>query len=152
MVTLIAVQSSNVAAYAYLSEYKVLLVAFKDGALYARSGVSEEMARDFATADSKGRFLANLTAPSVCILKSTGQQPADTPAPATRQAANPQLQTYQEDDCCGRALFAFLSTPDSEKTKTWTHPKCGQEWRPRIQGILRHWSPVCVTSVMRGRR
>lgn len=52
-----AVESSNVAGYAYLEEPKVLVVAFKNDASYRYNNVPKDVMEEFAKADSKGKFL-----------------------------------------------------------------------------------------------
>lgn len=54
---LIPVESSHIAAIGYLDEQSVLLVLYKDGALYARPGWSMTDYIDLTHASSKGKFL-----------------------------------------------------------------------------------------------
>ena len=51
------VESSHIAAIGYLEDERVLLVRYKDGALYARTGVPVESWYDFEGSVSKGGWL-----------------------------------------------------------------------------------------------
>lgn len=54
----IEVESSNIAAIAYIKEGKQLMVQFNNGAVYAYSDVPEDVYQEFQDATSKGRFFA----------------------------------------------------------------------------------------------
>lgn len=54
---MISVVSSNIDGYYYFSDRELLLVAFKSsGITYAYEGVPKEVAANFASASSKGKF------------------------------------------------------------------------------------------------
>lgn len=97
------VESSNIAAIGYLEDEQVLLVRYRDGALYAYCGWTAEQYAALLAAESKGKFLAafdgrgnftfiskNLEVPYV-----TGQSVGGTATPPTQvsvaemQAARP---------------------------------------------------------------
>lgn len=52
------VESSNISAVGYLEDEQVLLVRYRDGALYAYSRWTAELYAAFLAAESKGKFLA----------------------------------------------------------------------------------------------
>lgn len=49
----------------------------------------------------------------------------------------------QPDECCGAALSAALLSGILEYVEEWTHQECGQVWRCKKVGDVRHWQPVC---------
>jgi hypothetical protein len=56
--------------------------------------------------------------------------------------------SLEPDDCCGWALSKALVKGKLDHTDTWTHKKCGTEWRCTIVGgMIRHWSPVSIAQV-----
>lgn len=55
------------------------------------------------------------------------------------------LETFQEDACCQKHLMkAKRASLDS-----WTCPKCGCEWKPRMVGNIRHWEVHEVIAIWR---
>jgi len=50
------VESSNIAAIAYIKEASQLMVQFNSGSVYAYSNVPEEVYQDFLDAGSKGKY------------------------------------------------------------------------------------------------
>ncbi len=52
------VESSNIAAIAYIKEAGQLMVQFSSGSVYAYSDVPEQVYQDFLDASSKGKFFA----------------------------------------------------------------------------------------------
>ncbi len=65
------VQSSNVDAVGYLEQDQVLLVRFKDGTLYARTGVQPATYIQLLEAQSKGGFLAQWAGKMVFLSKAS---------------------------------------------------------------------------------
>jgi hypothetical protein len=51
------VSSSNIAAFRYESSDRVLQVKFTSGRIYGYKDVPENVVEEFASADSKGKFL-----------------------------------------------------------------------------------------------
>ena len=58
------------------------------------------------------------------------------------------LDTVEPDDGCCKALIKALLKAETPMD-SWTCPKCGVEWAPRIVGDLRHWEAVCPVVVFR---
>lgn len=87
--------SSNVAMYGYLSDDKVLLVRYRDGTLYARTGIEPAIVAALNAAQSKGAFLSGLANPSVRI---SGAQPAQA-APLTVGDMRKQQKPSSAADC-----------------------------------------------------
>ncbi|WP_126448169.1 KTSC domain-containing protein [Sulfuricystis multivorans] len=50
------VSSSNIDGYLYLADRKILLIAFKNGGVYAYEDVEQPVVTEFAQASSKGKF------------------------------------------------------------------------------------------------
>jgi hypothetical protein len=163
-VELLPVQSSNVAAAGYLEVDQIMMVRYNDGALYAFPGVTAEAWASFEQAPSKGVWLKAWTdgggqAPSLLqkqvVRPGTGGAGAaiDPAAGASvsTAASVSLLQTYQDDDCCGRLLVRFLQTTAALQAVSWKCPKCEMEWTHRMHGSVRHWFPRVNTMVMRRR-
>lgn len=57
--------------------------------------------------------------------------------------------SFDEDDCCGAALAEALLSGDLDAKDSWTHSRCGLEWKPMLVngGAIRHWSPQIITEV-----
>lgn len=53
------------------------------------------------------------------------------------------LDTFQEDECCGAALNAAALAGLLDEADEWTHEDCGQVWRAKMIGDMRHWAPAC---------
>ena len=51
------------------------------------------------------------------------------------------LNTFQDDPCCDANLVKALRAGELDGVESWTCPKCGCEWKPRIMGNVRHWGP-----------
>lgn len=73
-----AVESSNVAWIRWESDNFELTIGFNNGSIYAYSGVSEDIAEDFARADSKGSWVAQrLRQPKwafTCLVRAVGKK------------------------------------------------------------------------------
>lgn len=74
--------------------------------------------------------------------------------PAVLNMTGPDmLNTYAEDNCCGRALAKALSSGALDDKTKWTHEKCGLDWRVEIiageETEVRHWSPHPLIEVWR---
>jgi hypothetical protein len=48
--------------------------------------------------------------------------------------------------CCAALRKALLASPEMD---TWTCPKCGMEWRPRIEAGMRYWEAHPIIQVWR---
>lgn len=65
---LIPVVSSNVQEIGYQQDSQTLYVRFKNGSLYAYSGVEESVFEELRTAKSVGSYLAHLKKRYLCIV------------------------------------------------------------------------------------
>jgi hypothetical protein len=138
-VTLTPVESSHIAAIGYLEAERVLLVRYKDGALWAWGGVQPPNWESLQIAASKGRWMATwarVTAmPGIMISKGVmpterpndadpvsvaepGGNAAPSPGPLNEQRAHMQdaervpgpLNVMDEDaDACCRKAFGHIS-------------------------------------------
>jgi|HubBroStandDraft_6_1064221.scaffolds.fasta_scaffold1151499_3 hypothetical protein len=63
------VKSSNIAAIGYLETCQVVLVLYKDGALYARPGWNSVAYEQLVRAESKGKALHACANPAILITK-----------------------------------------------------------------------------------
>jgi len=60
------------------------------------------------------------------------------------------LHLVTEDDCCGAALSKALASGKlAHDAETWTHRKCGVEWRSRLADGIVVWYPVQIIQVWR---
>lgn len=57
-IPLVPIASSNLAAVGYNEAKRILAIEFKSGAIYHYAGVPEEVAGEFAVAESRGKFYA----------------------------------------------------------------------------------------------
>ena len=51
------------------------------------------------------------------------------------------LNLYQPDACCGRDLMKALLSGALDNAESWTHEKCGGEWRCATKDGVRYWAP-----------
>lgn len=140
------VVSSNIESAAYLEDEGVMLVKFGNGSLYAYPGVMPEAWEQFNSAASKGTWVATFLREK---LKAVLIQQVPGEAVKAEPTKPEPLQSYQEDECCGKRIRSFLLKPESLSGSKWECPRCGQQWAPRLQGTLRHWYPVVATFVAR---
>lgn len=59
------------------------------------------------------------------------------------------LQTFEPDECCGEGISQALGELSGD---SWTCPKCGCEWNPRMVGSVRHWEPHPEVMIFRRRQ
>ncbi len=53
------------------------------------------------------------------------------------------LNIVEEDDCCADPLWKVIASGKLDGKDTWTHGKCGCEWRAReMTGGGKFWYPV----------
>lgn len=61
------------------------------------------------------------------------------------------LSVYADDECCGKALSKALLSGALESADSWTHTKCGTEWKPRTENfngvMVRNWQPQALIEV-----
>ncbi len=57
------------------------------------------------------------------------------------------LTAYQPDSCCGKALAKTLEMGLLDDVDTWTHEKCGCEWRASMVGSVKYWEPHGIMEV-----
>jgi KTSC domain len=153
-VQLTPVVSSNVRAAAYFEEQQLFVVHFSNGDLYSGLLLPAEVAA-FEAAESKGRYLATLRGRLTRIgtayeLQAVAPPPVQSAVAGATVAAEPPMQSYQEDECCGRHIYKFLRDDlTSQHMDRWNCPRCGQEWRAKIQGQLKRWYPHVTQMILR---
>lgn len=59
------------------------------------------------------------------------------------------LQTYLPDPCCGARLSKSLLSGALDTSESWTCPKCGCEWAPRVAEEWRLWEPRPYMEIIR---
>jgi len=160
------VESSHIAAIGYLEDERVLLVRYKDGALYARTGVPVESWYDFEGSVSKGGWLnhhreysailiskgAAVDSQSTRAVLAYGPQNDQASHMADAQRVPPAgpLNVIDEDaSACCRKHFekAITSNADMEITCT----ECGTVFRQRMVGGIKHWAIFPLFAVHRNR-
>jgi predicted RNA-binding Zn-ribbon protein involved in translation (DUF1610 family) len=57
------------------------------------------------------------------------------------------LETFAEDDCCNKRIVKASRDGQLEGKSSWTCPKCGEEWKPRMIGCALHWEPHPLIAV-----
>ena len=145
---LTAVESSHVAAVGYLAAQSVLLVLYRDGALYAKPGWSAGHYAGLLAAPSKGKFLRQTIGPSILISRKedakTQESESRAKAGAEEQTAPGPLIVLDEDagKCCQRASAGWLGN----KAEC---PKCGLSFRAETVGNLRHWRIMPAVVIVR---
>jgi KTSC domain len=157
---LTAVESSNIAAIDFLEDDRVLLVRYKDGALYAYTGWNYAAFQGIMQSPSKGRALrARCPGPGILITKG-GNYAGDPPKSdaisepdkptgtaldggAVAGAAAP-LNVLDEnaDPCCKRSFAALGNLNAFNYFKIGAAFKCGtcgMEFTSAMVGALRQW-------------
>lgn len=160
------VVSSNVAAIGYLETERILLVRYKDGAVYAWPEIEADGFAQFAAAGSKGKWLAALQAlPAVLITKGGRHAVAPPKAGAvgTREA---DKETPVFGSGGADSIPAPLNVIDPESSKCcrklfWRHgdnlrdmtsfqcAECGQDFMPETVGPNRYWRIVPQVHIVR---
>jgi hypothetical protein len=60
------------------------------------------------------------------------------------------LQTIQDPDrCCNARFYRDAQQGLIDNAVTWTCPKCGQEYRPQMIGLIRTWVAHVWAQVIR---
>ena len=63
------------------------------------------------------------------------------------------LDTFEPDDtCCGKAIAKAARAGVLKSLQSWECEKCGCAWSPKINGGVRHWSPVPAAILFGGKR
>lgn len=141
------VESSHVAAIGYLEADRVLLVRYRDGALYGWPNVSAEQFVAMKAAPSKGRFLQSLPHGVYVSQRKEGAERSPEPqrAAAHVQASGP-LNSIDEDagKCCRKALSAM-----GDRLAPWDCPECGLRYEAQMVGTVRHWHIVPQVVILR---
>jgi len=108
MMELTAVESSHIAAVGYLETDRVLLVRYRDGALYAHTPFSLEEFLALQSAPSKGRWLYARDRRGVIPVKITKGESGHTHTSPGHGAASTTapLNVIDEDadPCCRKGL------------------------------------------------
>lgn len=127
------VASSNIAAVGYGDG--ILCIRFKSGTEHNFVDVPAEKVGLLMTAKSIGGYFAAEIKPR--YRSYLAKHSADYVETRKAENAPKILQTAQDDDCCKPLRSKQIASLDS-----WTCPKCGCEWKPTIEGAIRHWAPV----------
>ena len=135
------VESSHIAAIGYLEDERVLLVRYRDGALYAMLGWTPVAYEQLYSAPSKGQMLKRFAGPRVLISKEV--VPTDTvtrlaTAGASDTAPATPLNSLDEDagKCCAKHLRSRVH-PEAEERMDC--PTCGLSFRREQVGPVFHW-------------
>jgi len=137
----IPVQSSMVVSARYDASAKCLRLFMRDGAKVACYPVSPELYGHFLISESKGRFFKYHLA-KLARVESAGPIAEAIGEPAPRPS-----HQVAEDDCCTKALYRAIATGRLDKAESWTHDKCGCEWRSRLVCGVIQWTPVTYIQV-----
>jgi hypothetical protein len=135
----IKVQSSLILTVNYDAGAQRLRVLFCGGKSAVCHPVSPELYGHFLIAESKGRFYRYHLAKLATMETPTEETAASEPARP--------LHIIMEDDCCAGPLNRAVSTGRLDKAETWTHVKCGCEWRSRAADGVIYWTPVTIIQV-----
>src|ERR1019366_10415593 len=94
------VKSSNIAGAEYLSIDQVMLIRYRDGALYARLRVTPAQYVGFMAAASKGQFVAAMTNPTIRISRKEDAPIEIMPEQGAVEVAGPLNVIDEEEDSC----------------------------------------------------
>jgi hypothetical protein len=139
------VESSHIAAVGYLEAERVLLVRYKDGALYAGAGWSAEEYALLMAAPSKGQFLRErLASPTVMIVKGGNAEDSQStraapPLAAERVPAPLNVMDEDADKCCRRAFGHISNNSVPYQGDVFVCPDCGQKFVAEMVGPNRYW-------------
>jgi hypothetical protein len=135
------VESSHVAAIGYLEDERVLLVRYRDGALYAVPGMPLSVWEACQTAESKGRYLARLRGAMILLTKGGAEQESQSMRADLSARESGPLNTIDENagKCCRKL---FLSQDRNGEDRSFSCADCGTEFRPEMVGPVRHWRIV----------
>jgi len=124
--------STAIEAAGYSVDARLLRIKFREGKVYDYADVSAELYRRFLQSDSKGRFVR---------LNLAGRGTEVKPQPEVDRP----LHFAEPDDCCGVSLFRAIASGRLDAKESWTHKKCGAEWRStlRADGTIL-WTPVTI--------
>lgn len=141
--TMVDVVSSNVRQIGYDAELRLLRVIFHSGDTYDYPDVSPETWEALMDAPSKGSFMAS-------HLKGRGTKHGGQAIRLREPAVTiSNLQSFEPDDCCGAALSRALKSGQLESVDTWTHEKCGQQWKGTMRGVIKFWEPAVMMEVFK---
>lgn len=150
--TMIDVQSSNVAAIGYDPDVCVLAVRYRDGHLYVRANVQPDAWAALQAAPSKGKYLATLRGVAIRVQKE-GTEKASETSPEQRAAPHAvggPLNVIDEDAdrCCRRGLEETLRNyPDY--FGSWICSNCGTSFAQSTVGGVRYWRIVAQFAIVR---
>ena len=161
--TLTPVESSHIAAIGYLEDERVLLVRYKDGALYAWPEFQALTYESLSDASSKGKWMATwirrdhgipITKGVMSTDPTTGSDSAASPggnvAPSPGELTWLHVIDEDADACCRKSLAkSFAQFPAAS---IMSCGQCGQEFTPVIVGPNKLWRCVQAFGVYRGRR
>ena len=153
------VASSHIAAIGYLESDRVLLVRYKDGALYARLGWSPEHYAAMHAAASKGKFLNATPGASILIMKGGNAEDSQStraalPLAVADQSGPLNMIDEDADKCCRKSLAASLEK--FPNATIMACGDCGQEFKvsphfPQLYPI-RYWQISPSVVIVRPRR
>ena len=136
------VESSHIAAIGYLEKERVLLVRYKDGALYAFTGWSSSGFQGLMEAQSIGRSLKlSCPGPGVLITKGGAEdsQSTERSAPLAAENAGP-LNVIDEDAglCCKISLAATFGKKYCASKPQYCQT-CSTQFLAEMVGAVRYW-------------
>jgi hypothetical protein len=59
------------------------------------------------------------------------------------------MHVFLADPCCGIALSKASLAGELDGAESWTHEKCGMEWKPRKVGEVWFWEAHPYIEVIR---
>ena len=134
------VESSHIAAIGYLEADRVLLVRYKDGALYAWRDFTADMWAALQGAPSKGAWLAGQRDGSLISKGGNAGNPSTPERHGAEQTA--PLNVIDEDayPCCRRNIAkSQLWARSDYRHAQWECPDCGTQFYPEMICGTRYW-------------
>lgn len=141
------VESSHVAAFGYLEADQVLIVRYKDGALYAVPRFTPSMWAALEVAQSKGAWLRGLVGGSQ-IQKGGACAAAIAPAAVVDTAPLNVVTETQISRCCLRGLHSLWRNC-KRLDDPWVCAVCGTKFISQMDGVMRQWRVDPFVAVLR---
>lgn len=167
------VESSHIAAIGYLEADRVLLVRYKDGALYARPDFNSFAWDSFSASSSKGAWLAGWVGIRITkggnhagVPSNAGGDPNAEPdtnssrhldlttsgAASGERAAPLNVIDEDADKCCRKRLLTALASWSGDEQKylySWACPDCGTLFGPELIAGTRYWRIKASVEIVR---
>ena len=132
------VESSHIAAIGYLEADRVLLVRYKDGALYAWRDFTADMWAALQGAPSKGAWLAGQR-DGILISKGGNAGNPSTPERHGAEQTAPLNVIDEDADRCCRAAMSYNFGQHQNSDVPWECSVCGTQFYPEMVCCTRYW-------------